>query len=40
MPVKRNAGKPRQNVVLSIVFASETLSDTVDLATATYATIL
>lgn len=40
MPVKKNAVERRQNVVLSIVFASETLSDTADLAIATYATIL
>lgn len=33
--VKKNGAEPRQTVVLSIIFISETLSDTADLATAT-----
>lgn len=40
MTVQKNAVEPRQNVVLSVVSASESLSDTADLAIATYATIL
>lgn len=39
MTVKKNEVESRQNVVLSIVFASENLPDTADLAIATYATM-
>lgn len=38
--VKKNAVKPRQNMLLNIIFPSEDLSDTADLAIAVYATIL
>lgn len=38
--IKKNAAEPRQNEVLGIIFVSETLSDTADLATATVLWVL